>query len=242
MAICSELYNPVYEQVRQLGLPYEIKESGGSVVIKITADNKQNSFSKEKEKFRFNTKRTFNGSSNLNWRSPANYNEKSVNISEQKIPFSFPSLQFFQTTPPPQRSSQPPPTSRPTASCPSAATSPNQTPHIPLHNPPQFSSTPALNPYRIEKRTTFFPKTPNLLSPVVVSTSVSSSGVVSSISSSNSENPATVFNPNLNSSLECLPSQREPPDDYFDESRIVPPTNYEPLVQLMKAIYEGTAK
>ena len=45
-----ELYNFVYKQVRLLGLPYEIKESGGSVVIKISVDIKQQSFNKKKRK------------------------------------------------------------------------------------------------------------------------------------------------------------------------------------------------
>ena len=114
MAANRELYNSVYEQVRLLGLPYEIKETGGSVVIKISADIKQQSFNKEMEKFRFHNRRTLNGSSNSNWRSPESFNKKYVQISAD-VP-SFPNLKFFQRpfTPPPAKL---------TASRPPAATS-----------------------------------------------------------------------------------------------------------------------
>ena len=61
----SELFNSLYNQVRHLGLPYEIKEAGGSVIIKISSDFK-NSFNKEKEKFRFHTQITLKGSNNSN--------------------------------------------------------------------------------------------------------------------------------------------------------------------------------
>ena len=149
----------------------------------------------------------FNGSNNSNWRRPDNFNEKSIQISEQTSS-SFPSLQLVQTTPPPQRS-VPPPTARLTASRLSAATPPNQTP-----NNHQFAKTPALNPYRIEKGTTFFPKTPKLLSPVQSST-VSSSELVSSIPSSSS-NSAT-FNPDVQPSLECPASQWKPQEDNFED-------------------------
>ena len=124
----------------------------------------------------------------------------------------------------PQRSFLPP-TARPTESCTSAVTPPNQAPR----NHPQFSSTPTLNPYRIEKGKSFFPKNPNLFSPV------SSSELVSSTSSSNSDNQGT-FSPDLQPSLEILGGQRKPP------VKIVPLPNFEPLIQVMKAIYEGKAK
>ena len=83
MAVSSEIYNSVYEQVRLLGLPYKIKESGGSIVIRISVDERQKSFSKEREKLRFYSKRTFNGSSNSNWRKPEIFNDKSAQCSEQ---------------------------------------------------------------------------------------------------------------------------------------------------------------
>ena len=118
MAAFSDLYNSLYKEVRLIGLPYEIKESGGFILIKISANLKQQSFKKENEKFRFHTERTLNGSDNLNWRKPHNYSEKSVQSSP-----SFPNLKFFQTTPPPQRPCPPPPTAKPSTALrpPSAA-------------------------------------------------------------------------------------------------------------------------
>ena len=47
--------NQLYKHVRDMGLPYEIKESGGSVIIKISADT-NNSFRKKEDKFRFHNK------------------------------------------------------------------------------------------------------------------------------------------------------------------------------------------
>ena len=140
----SELYNSLFQQVRKLGLPYEIKESAGSVVIKISPDTKH-SFRNEREKFRFRTNRTLNGSNNLNWRCPQNYEERSL------LSPLFPNLHFFQTTPPPQRLSPSPPPrclppSRPTAPPPPPARLPNPT-----------RSTPTLNPYRLQKPKFIFP-------------------------------------------------------------------------------------
>ena len=98
-----ELVNHLYQQVRQLGLPYQIKESGGSIMIRISSDNKHY-FHQDKEKFRFHTMRTFNGSSNSNWRTPQNYEENSFANNDS----SFPDIKFFRTTPPPQTSTPPP--------------------------------------------------------------------------------------------------------------------------------------
>ena len=151
----SYLFNSIYEQVRGLGLPYEIKESGGSVLIKISSDFKQ-SFSKEKEKFRFHTKRTINGSNNQNWRNPQNYQEKSILSSP-----SLPDIHFFQTTPPPQRLPPPPPPRSPVSRAPPQSELPNHT----FAKSLQVTSTPLLNPYRSYRRNVTFPKTPNLMNP-----------------------------------------------------------------------------
>ena len=105
----SANFNPLYEQVRQLGLPYQIKESGGSVLIKISSKNFQQ-FSNSNEKFRFHTSRTLNGSNNQNWRSPQNFQEKSILSGT-----SFPDINFFRSTPPPSYRSPPPPP--PASSC-----------------------------------------------------------------------------------------------------------------------------
>ena len=213
----AAIYNSVYEQVRKLGLPYEIKESGGSVTIKISAEIKQESFYKKKEQFRFHTKRTLNGASSSDWKNPLNNNEKSVQISS-----SFPNLQFFQTTPPPQR---PPPLSAlPTSSPPPSTTpeslvSPNHTSQI----LPQFSSTPVFNPYRCQKRKIEFPKTPSLLKP-------SSPVILEMMSSSSNLVNTALF------SLESPATHSEFPDDNH-----FPPANLEPFIKVMKAIYEGTA-
>ena len=91
-------FNKLYESVRGLGLPYEIKESGGSVIIKIASNSNQKCHHPN-EKFRFLTTRTFNGSSNQNWRTP----------SFNAIRTSFPDVSFFRTTPPPHTTPCPPP-------------------------------------------------------------------------------------------------------------------------------------
>ena len=65
------LVNQVYEKVRDLGLPYEIKESSGSVLIKIalTQNINQHRFHHPKEKFCFLSTRTLHGSQTPNWRA-----------------------------------------------------------------------------------------------------------------------------------------------------------------------------
>ena len=191
----------LYEQVRKTGLPYQIKESGGAIVIKISSDRKYQ-FNQSQEKFRFHTNRTFNGSSNKNWRLPQNFSEHSFH----KRP-SFPDLTFFQSTPPPKRLIPTPPKSPP--------------PKRPIPPPPTSAVTnvpgssestsvsetsPALrstfqirqgslqqtpfNPYRSMKRQVIFPSTPNLFTPSPVQgqgLKVASSD--SSISSTNSPTP-----------------------------------------------------
>ena len=93
------VFNSVYEEVRKIGLPYQIKESGGSVLIKISSDIKHQ-YNQERGKFRFNTVRTFGGSENKNWRSPISYDENSERSFNR---INFPDITFFQDTPPPQR-------------------------------------------------------------------------------------------------------------------------------------------
>ena len=95
MSVMTQLFNPIYEEVRKLGLSYEIKESHGATVIKISVDNKK-TFRPRKEKFRFSTTKTLNGSSQLNWRNPQFYQE-----NEAVIDSSFPDIHFFRNTPPP---------------------------------------------------------------------------------------------------------------------------------------------
>ena len=97
MSVMTQLFNPNYEEVRKLGLSYEIKESHGATVIKISVDNKK-TFRPRKEKFRFSTTKTLNGSSQLNWRNPQFYQE-----NEAVIDSSFPDIHFFRNTPPPAR-------------------------------------------------------------------------------------------------------------------------------------------
>ena len=62
-------------------------------MVKISSSIYQKQFSKPREKFRFNSTRTFNGSDTLNWRSPKNYQESSTSF--------FPNIHFFRSTPPP---------------------------------------------------------------------------------------------------------------------------------------------
>ena len=110
-------YDQLYEKVREMGLPYKISESGGSIVIKISSNSNQKQFSLPKDKFRFHSIRSFNGSENLNWRKPNTFQEASFITGT-----SFPDIHFFRDTPapPPQcpefpPSAPPPPT--PVCSC-----------------------------------------------------------------------------------------------------------------------------
>ena len=73
MAVSSSL-DIVYDQVRRFGLPNQIKESGGSVLIRIW--NKQ--FNHNRDKFRFHTRICFNGSENTNWIAPNIFEENST--------------------------------------------------------------------------------------------------------------------------------------------------------------------
>jgi hypothetical protein len=192
--------HPVYEKVRELGLPYQIKETGGSVIIKITSTSQYQNFQQTKEKFRFQTTRTFDGSSNPNWRAPQTY-----------IVFKtdFPDINFFRRTPPPQckpspppppppgYTTPPPPRDRATPSPPPRDTSPPSTPpasaafpidphhasdlssasnrESPSELPPALkylSTRTPLNPFRSSRRQILFPRTPNLLNPSSTSSQI----------------------------------------------------------------------
>ena len=173
-----ELFNPVYEKVRELGLAYQIKESGNSVIIKISSNNEHH-IKQEKEKFRFHTTRTLNGSNNPNWRSPQNFYEKSLIRNS-----CFPNFSFFQTTPPPQYKTPPSALWCPATACsrvkpvstpppPISSASPTFVESIPsavssdtstsLESPNQTFQKP--NPYRSTRRQITFPRTPNLINP-----------------------------------------------------------------------------
>ena len=141
---------------------------------------------------------------------------------------SFPNLKFFQTTPPPQRPC-PPPTAKPSTAIrpppPSASSELWDSPNLGSYDQPKFVSTPAFNPYRCENRKIIFPKTPSLSTSSITA---SSSDLVPSTSIL--EIPTT-FTPALPPSLQ----HPKPP-----EAEHFLPANYEPLVKVMKAIYEGT--
>ena len=136
MAACQN-FNQLYKKVRELGLPYEIKESEGSVIIKITADTNYS--------FRNHNKRTLNGSNTSNWRDPQHFHEQSIIRSP-----SFPTLNFFQTTPPPKSapltpppppvSPIPPPVSYSEASPSTALGKSNQSYQLNQLNPPTTSN------------------------------------------------------------------------------------------------------
>jgi hypothetical protein len=111
----SSTFNPLYKQVRQLGLPYQIKESAASIIIKISSKTQQHQFNNSREKFRFHTTRTYNGSNNPNWRSPLNFEENLILLRT-----SFPDISFFQSTPPPSHRVTPPPP--PASTCPPSST------------------------------------------------------------------------------------------------------------------------
>ena len=166
----QNVFNQIYDEVRKTGLHYEIKESGGSLIIRISSDSRHQ-FNQNKEKFKFRTSRTFNGSNNVNWRSPKTFEENSCSRP------SFPDIAFFRSTPPP---TAPPPTQRTTASSPStpaaaatavSASLPPETMTTETYrNPagditqPQITSTP-VNPFRLTRRQIEFPATPTLLYP-----------------------------------------------------------------------------
>ena len=129
--------HPVYQKVRELGLPYQIKETEGSVIIKITSSSQYQNFQQTKEKFRFQTTRTFNGSSNPNWRAHQTYNETSLVLKTD-----FPDINFFRRTPPPQCKPSPPP--RPVDTTPPPPPTPRD--RAPPSPPPRDTSPPSTPP------------------------------------------------------------------------------------------------
>ena len=83
----------------------------------------------KKEKFRFNSVRTFNGSDNLNWRAPQTYNE---DFLTSRTPF--PDISFFRNTPPPDLTTASP------CPVPLCSTSPCQ---APPRTAPPLNTTPS---------------------------------------------------------------------------------------------------
>ena len=82
-------------------------------------DSKYNFKQDSRETFRFHSRRSFNGSSNPNRRSPQTFSEVSIGNTTC---YSFPNVEFFQVTPaPPPKSPTYPPTppARPPLSPPS---------------------------------------------------------------------------------------------------------------------------
>ena len=228
MAI-HELFNSVYDEVRKLGLSYQIQETGGSVTIKITRD-KYNFKQENRETFRFRNSRSFNGSSNSNWRSPQKFNEVG-----NKTCSSFPNLEFFQVTPAPspQTPTYPPPSARPPVSSPSCPVQRSR--HSTSTEPPPISqpvtSTP-FNPFRIMKRVVNFPRTPILLK---LSKSENQADSVLDISPES--------NLILSPANESLHPRNNPPDESQEntnDENSFTPENIEALKNVMTAIYERT--
>ena len=134
------------------------------MVIRTSSNSNQKQLNQPKEKFRFNSIRTLNGSDNLNWRRPNTYQEAS----------SAPrSTSFFRDTPgpppqcpapPPGALQQPPPPAAITVKSQSSLESPifsytNQANNL-------ITSTPS-NPFRCSRRHIDYPQTPNLLNPLL---------------------------------------------------------------------------
>ena len=156
----------------------------------VSSIHQTQSFKNAKEKFRFHTSRTLNGSEYLNWRSPK-FEENSSFPNT-----SFPEINLFQCTPP-HSFKTPPPPPPPASVCPTACTpttvssaDPNQsmmtgtpgTISIILsedatissslessHEPKQSNARTTSNPYRCCRRQIVFPKPPNLLNPSSIS-------------------------------------------------------------------------
>ena len=240
----SNIFNTLYEQVRNLGVPYEIKESEGAVVIKLST-NKKYSCNQQSAKFRFNTKKTINGSSTPNWRSPRHQfiEHSSSSVDQSK---GFPDFHFFQTTPPPQISCLPPPTT----ATPQSMSTPSKLCSLQIAS---SVSTTTLNPYRFLKRQITFPRTPNLLTPLdsqvfsfeSLSNSASQASLpseprtpnlltpsdskVSSLETSNSACQATLPSKSVSS------EPRPPVSTTLPEGK--PPEDFEESKRVMTAIY-----
>ena len=160
------LFVQLYTLVRDLGLPYKISESGGSVVIKISSNSNQKQLNLPKEKFRFHSIRTLNGSDNLNWRRPNTYQEASFAPRST----SFPDISFFRDTPaPPPQCPAPPPRALPQPPPPAVKSQSSlESPIFSYTNQPNnLITSTALNPFRCSRRHIDYPQTPNLLNPLV---------------------------------------------------------------------------
>ena len=190
-------------------------------MIRISTENKHY-FHQDKEKFRFHTMRTFNGSSNSNCRSPQIYEENDS---------FFPDINFFRTTPTPQTLTPPhipsaarPPVSQPLPSAQKSDSAPTDPTSVPTgvsvfkkssNSPEKFpetfhrTSTPR-DPYRCTKSQVVLQKSPSPSQP--------SSGQVPASESFASASSSTVLtSPALSSS--ALSSQ-SPPRTPAPESRI----------------------
>ena len=196
--------------------------------------NKNQQYNNTREKFRFQTTRTFNGSENKNWRAPKIFEETSP--LKQK---SFSTIDFFRNTPPPYFRTQPTPPPAASSACPvstsqeASSTSPNQTSISAAEefmltssgsastiaslespeNTPQvqksksfFTSTP-LNPFRCSRRQIIYPRTPNLLNPL----------------------PASLPSPESLASMSPSPTSTQSSTD-----------KNEAIINVMKAIYKGS--
>ena len=128
----NTLLNPLYEKVRELGFPYQIQETVGSVIIKVNSNTQYQKFHHPREKFRFHTTRSLNGSDIPNWRTPQIYNEKSHVFDP-----AFPDTNFLRKTPAPQSRTLPPPSlSAPTPPTPTSVSLP----------PPRYRTSPPPKP------------------------------------------------------------------------------------------------
>lgn len=215
--------NLLYKNVRELGYPYQIKETGGSIIIQISASNQSKSIHHSRKKFRFHTSRTLNGSDTQNWRNPQTFTDASLSNRSD-----FPDIAFFRRTPPPPHARPPPPPSvlitppPPALAC-ALATSTTAVSPSPQANQliskseslesPQGSNssrTPP-NPYRWSRRKIIFPLTPNLLF-----------NPISAPISSPSESQASAVSTTI--AMDSTSEDSSP--------------DYEELTKVMKAIYE----
>ena len=227
-------------------------------MIKISPNIYQKQFNKPREKFRFNSSKTLNGSDTLNWRSPENYQEASTSF--------FPNINFFRSTPPPtlrpsvstrpavssaslstvQYSAPPPPTqsSAPPPSPPSSASLP--TTQSSTTPPPSGTSTglPPTPPYSSLEFSTSL-ESPNLVQRPQVNQMLATSTPINpfrcsrrSIIYPNTPNllnpaaklPSLIPNPSLPTSVSLDLSSET--SEFIDEAGI------EAFMKVMKAVYE----
>ena len=229
-------------------------------MIKISSNIYQKQFSKPREKFRFNSTRTFNGSDTLNWRSPKNYLEASTSF--------FPNINFFRSTPSPTLRpsvSTPPTVSSSLSNIQYSAPPPStrsSAPHPPSPTlatlPPARSSTtppPSETSTRLPTTPSYFPsefstslESPDLVRRLPVNQMLATSTPINpfrcsrrSIIYPNTPNllnptvilpasPSLVPNPSLPTSVALDLSSET--SEYIDEAGI------EAFMKVMKALYE----